>query len=396
MKIAFNGFKVGQMTEFKHRITDEDVKKFIDITGDDNPIHTDKNFAQRTSFKDVIAHGMLGASFISTMIGKYLPGEGALWVSQSLNFLRPVRIGDELTIKAKITKKHAKQRLLTLDIEIINQYKQSVLRGEAVVKLLELSMKSPEHVKTKIKNKVVLITGASRGIGAATAAYLAGQKYCVAINYQTDKNGAEEVCRQILRHKGRAMIVKADVRDRLAVNNMVDEVIEEFGTITALVNNATSTIVSQDFAVLEWQDVQLHIDTQVMGAFNCVQAVMGEFIKNRYGAVVNVGSIVSDYPTNKWLGYTVAKNALSALTKSLAVEFGPKGIRFNTVSPGMTDTGLIADIPEKARLIAAMQTPLRRLAVPCDIAKAITFLLSDEALYITGETLRVCGGQVMV
>jgi 3-oxoacyl-[acyl-carrier protein] reductase len=96
------------------------------------------------------------------------------------------------------------------------------------------------------------------------------------------------------------------------------------------------------------------------------------------------------------VGYTAAKSALQSLTKSLALEYGPKGIRFNLVSPGMTDTSLIADVPEKAKLLVTMQTPLRRLAKPQDVAQAIAFLLSDESSYISGETLRVCGGQIML
>jgi len=409
-------FNVGDKAEFKHIITEKDVQKFIEITGDDNPVHTDSAFAKRTAMKKVVVHGMLSASFISTIIGKYLPGDGALWVSQSLNFLSPVKIGDELTVYAEVLKKHTKQNLLAIKVEIRNQHKQIVVEGESQVKILEIEEPGVEipsekgqppiipelealEIKRplKIEKNVVLITGASRGIGAATAVYLAKKGYCVAINYCRDRTGAEEVMKRIEENNGRAIICQADVTNPDAVKGMVSKIIEKYGTVTALVNNATSEIAPQDFNVLEWTDIQAHIDVQLKGAFNCIKAVLNEFLKNKSGAVVNLGSIASDnVPPSKWTGYTLVKSALQSFTKSLALEFGPKRIRFNIVSPGMTNTGLIYDVPEKVRLMLAMQTPLRKLAEPDDIARAIAFLLSEEARHITGETLRVCGGQVML
>jgi 3-oxoacyl-[acyl-carrier protein] reductase len=389
-------FNVGNKAEFKHVITEEDVQKFIEITGDDNPIHVDQDFSRKTSLKGIVAHGMLSVSFISTLIGKYIPGEGGLWLSQSLNFLLPVRIGDELTIRAEVLKKQVSHNILTLKTDIINQHKQLVVSGEGQVRLLEAEEDESE-VPAKTQKKVILITGASRGIGAATAIRLAKDGYCVAINYNSDKSGAEETLKQIQKNGGQAMICQADVRDFDAVKKMVSRTIRKFGTITALVNNATSKMVPQGLESLEWKDIQYHIDIQLKGAFNCIMAVMDEFVKNESGVVVNMGSTSSDSaPPPKLIGYAIAKSALRSFTKSLASEFGPKGIRFNMVSPGMTDTSLISDVPEKSRLMTAMQTPLRRIAKPVDIASAVGFLLRDEAKYITGETLRVCGGQVML
>ena len=133
----FDQFQVGDKAEIKHTITAEDIRKFVDLTGDDNPLHVDPAYAEKTSFKGVVAHGMLSASFISTIIGKHLPGEGALWVSQSFNFLLPVRIGDELTIVAEIVDKKDKGNRLFLRTEIKNQHKQVILNGESQVKVLE-------------------------------------------------------------------------------------------------------------------------------------------------------------------------------------------------------------------------------------------------------------------
>lgn len=396
MKKKIDQFNVGDKAEFKHTISEEDVRKFVQITGDDNPLHTDPAFAKKTTMKTVVAHGMLSASFISTLIGKYIPGEGALWVSQNLNFLLPVRIGDELTFYAEVLKKQEKLSILTLKTEVKNQYKQVVVSGEAQVKILDTEEPEAVNVAVPMK-KVVLITGASRGIGAATALRLAKQGFSVAVNYRKDKAGAQEVIEEIQKNDGQAMLYQADITDENAVKNMVSDIIRRFGTITALVNNATSRIVPQDFPTLAWNDIQSHIDIQIKGSFNCIVTVLNEFLKNNAGNIVNIGSIYSDTtPPSKLIGYTLAKNALQSLTRSLAVEFGHRGIRCNMVSPGMTDTSLISDVPEKTRLTTIMQTPLRKLAHPDDIAAAIAFLLSDDAKHITGETLRVCGGMVMI
>ena len=129
----FESIVVGDSRSIVKKITVEDVRKFVEMTGDDNPLHIDRAFAESTSFKDVVVHGMLGASFISTVIGTKLPGPGALWVSQNMEFLLPVRLGDELTITCTVLRKHEKERLLELETVITNQARQKVLSGHAVV-----------------------------------------------------------------------------------------------------------------------------------------------------------------------------------------------------------------------------------------------------------------------
>lgn len=392
----FDQIQLGDFAELKHIITDTDVKKFVELTGDNNPLHVNRDFAKRTIYKDTVAHGMLGASFISTIIGKHIPGAGALWVSQNFYFLLPVRVGDELNIYARVIEKHSSQNILVLETKITNQYKQTVVNGIGKVRMLEIDSGDDQET-TPSDQKVVIIIGASRGIGAATAEYLARKGYRIVINYSKDHTGAESVLSAIRDSGGEAMMYQADVRDQRSVTSMVNEVMKHYGTVSGLVYGATSKIIATDFAALEWKDLEMHLDVQVRGAFNCVQSVLKEFLEKKIGSVVILGSIAADStPPIKWTGYSVAKAALQTLVKSLALEYGPMGIRFNVVSPGMTETGLLADIPEKVRLLTKMQIPLRRLAKPNDIAHAIGFLLSPEASHITGETLRVYGGQLML
>lgn len=396
-KKTFDQFKVGDLAKLTHIISETDIKKFVELTGDDNPLHINKKFAKKTVFKDTVAHGMLGASFISTLIGKYIPGEGALWMSQNFEFLLPVRVGDELTIQAKIIEKHESQQILVLEAQITNQHKQIVVTGIGKVKKLQIENHAEIEPEESRDDNVVVIIGGSRGIGAATAEYLAKKGYRVAITYSKDKSGAEEVVSSIIKQGGEAIAYQADVKDSNAVNTMIDKVINHYGTISGLVYGATSKIIATDFKELEKKDFEEHFNVQLLGAFNCVQRVLKEFSVKKSGSVIFIGSIAADgTPPLKWSAYTAAKAALHALARSLAVEYGPSGIRFNIVSPGMTETGLIADIPEKARLLAKMQIPLRRLAQAKDIAGAIEFLLSQKAIHITGETLRIYGGQLML
>jgi 3-oxoacyl-[acyl-carrier protein] reductase len=177
---------------------------------------------------------------------------------------------------------------------------------------------------------------------------------------------------------------------------LIDRATREFGGVSLVVNNASPRIAAKPFDALSWADVQQHLDVQVGGAFALCKAAVPAMREQGYGRIVNITSQAADgSPTPGWTAYAVAKSALSTFSRQLAAELGPAGITVNCVSPGMTDTRLIGDIPEKQRLIAARQTPLRRLATPEDVAGAVAYLASDAADYVTGETIRVNGGQVM-
>ncbi len=137
-------FKAGETARLHHKITPADIQSFVDLTGDDNPLHTDAAWAESSSMRGIVSHGMLSASFISTIIGKKLPGPGALWLSQSIDFLLPVRVNDTLTVEATVVEVHTRQRSLDLACSITNQDGKEVLRGTCAVKLLD----EPEAEKT--------------------------------------------------------------------------------------------------------------------------------------------------------------------------------------------------------------------------------------------------------
>jgi 3-oxoacyl-[acyl-carrier protein] reductase len=391
------GFSVGSKAEIEHTVTSDDVRRFVELTGDDNPLHVDPEFAAKTSFKQVVAHGMLGASFISTVIGKHIPGRGALWVSQSLEFLVPVRIGDRLRILAEVKGVQASLRILTLKTDIRNQHDQLVLTGESKVRVMEAATAPISTQPQKRSNRVAIITGASRGIGAETALRLASSGFAVIVNYREDKEGAQRVVAAIEQQSQRAIAVQADIARPREVKELVETAAARFGGISAIVNNASAPIIYKPFARLSHADLETQMEIQYYGAFELIQAGLPFLEAAQDAAVVSVSSVVNDNaPPPQVMAYAAAKAALASMTRSLAVEYGPKGIRFNVVSPGMTDTAMIAGTPEKAKMLARMQAPLRRLAQAGDVAEGIVFLLSPKAAHITGETLRICGGGVMV
>ena len=162
----FDSIQVGETQTLSKLITEVDVRKFVDMTGDNNPLHVDRTYAETTAFKDIVVHGMLGASFISTVIGTKLPGTGALWVSQNMEFLLPVRLGDTLTISATVLKKYERERLIELDTRIFNQNQQLILTGIGKVKLLVVA-KPEKKLVADVRMRVAIVTGGAGGIGKA-------------------------------------------------------------------------------------------------------------------------------------------------------------------------------------------------------------------------------------
>ncbi|MDF2802257.1 MAG: hypothetical protein K0S61_2160 [Anaerocolumna sp.] len=392
--IPFEQLQVNDTAELKHTVTKEDVDKFADLSGDYNPLHWDESYAIRTQFGRPVVYGMLTVSYVSTIIGMLIPGKGALWTSQTIEFLQPVFVGDTIVVQARIKQISKSTRTLVLEVNIRNQNNQRVVTGESKVKILEL--KSGDDKVEDTNKKVVLVTGGSRGIGAAISRKLALDGYIVAINYNKGEEQANNLLSEIREKGGQAYAFRSDISIGEDVANMFENIKQEAGVVYAVVHCAAPDSALKSFDTIEWSDIQKHLDIQLKGAYNCVKATLPDMITEKNGSIVFIGSIVTDGvpPTNQ-TDYILGKTALTSLAKSLAVEYGLKGIRVNTVSPGMIQTERTERMPEKARMIAKMQTPLRRLGDVDEVADVVAFLISPAARYITGENIRVCGGSVM-
>lgn len=387
----FDSVQEGDSRSLTRHIGEADIRRFVEMTGDDNPLHVDAAYAAQTPFKDIVVHGMLGASFISTVIGTQLPGPGALWVSQAMEFHLPVRLGDTLTVVCTVLRKHARDRLLELDTRITNQHGQQVLSGQGKVKLLEPP--KPKAAPEPGRSRVAIVAGGAGGIGRVICQQLAAQGLAVIVNYQSGQARAEALVQQIQAAGGQAAAVQADVATPDGAQRLVAEAVRRFGGVGVVVNAASPRIVPRSVDALPWAELQQHLDVQLKSTLLLVQAAREPMAAAGGGRVIGIGSMAADgTPVAGWTAYAVAKSALAALIKQLAFELGPQHITVNLVSPGMTNTGFIAGISEKQQLMAARQTPLRRLGEPEDAAAAVAFLASDAAAYITGQNLRVNGG----
>jgi 3-oxoacyl-[acyl-carrier protein] reductase len=410
----FEDFAVGDHAELQHVLTQADVESFAALTGDTNPLHVDPEFARTTSFRKPVVFGMLSASFISTIIGTKLPGTGSLWTRQTLDFLQPAFVGDTLRVSARVRQRSDALRAIVLDITVTNQHGQQLIAGDAVVKLLEQQgdrAPTSEPVAparsagptrraaaaAPTDRMTVVITGGAGGIGSAVARALVAAGHAVAVGYNTSTEPALALVDELVRQDGRAIAVRADVSRESDVTSLFRAAGDAFGPVLGLVHAAAMPTLVRPFDALTWSDIQRQIDVQVAGAVHCVKAALPAMVAAEAGSIVFLGSAAADgVPPANQADYVVAKAALQALARSLAVEHGPKGVRVNVVSPGMTSTDMIAHLPEKARMLSKMQTPLRRLAEPADVADAVLFLLSAKARHITGETVRVNGGVVML
>ncbi len=249
-----------------------------------------------------------------------------------------------------------------------------------------------------LTGKVALVTGASSGIGAATAALFAELGARVAIGYHGNQEGAELVRDRIVSNGGEATICRADVARAAGVRLLVTQAVNALGPIDILVNNAGSLLERLPILNLTEERWDAVMDLNLKSAVLCSQAVAPSMIGRRSGAIINIGSIAGRNGGGPGAGpYAAAKGGLMTFTKSLARELAPCGVRVNCVSPGVIDTPLheTFSTPEMMHnFVKAI--PLGRIGTPAECAKVIAFLASDAASYVVGETIEVNGGQLML
>jgi len=245
-----------------------------------------------------------------------------------------------------------------------------------------------------LKGKVVLITGASRGIGETTAKLFALFGARVIVNYHRGKEDADRIVQEILDEGGAAIAVQADVTQSDQVQRMVEKGIERFGAIHILVNNAVRDFRPISFADLTWDEIQKDLDVIVKGAFHCCKAVAPFMLEQGGGKIVNISSIAVDDPPPDQLKYVLSKSALVGLARSLSMEFASRNIQVNTVVPNFVETDLVSHVQESFRKKIAKDTPMNRHASPVDVAHAVLFLASAFSSYTTGQKIMVTGGKL--
>src|SRR6266849_2726667 len=248
--------------------------------------------------------------------------------------------------------------------------------------------------RMKLKGRTALVTGGSRGIGRAIALALAEEGADVAINYVSSEPAAKEVAEHIRKIGRHSILAQADVGDYPDTFRMAQDVLKEFGHLDILVNNAgissDKTFVKMDHA--SWRKVlAINLD----GVFNCTKVFIDQMLKQSYGRVVNITSVIGQIGNFCQANYAASKAGVAAFTKSLAKELAGKGITVNAVAPGFIETDMVQGIPEKVREKLLSQIPLKRFGTVEEVGRAVVYIVSSDGDYITGAELSINGGLLM-
>lgn len=243
-------------------------------------------------------------------------------------------------------------------------------------------------------SKTVLITGASKGIGAATAILFARKGYNVVINYNNSYESASLLCNSLVSNGYSAMIHKANVANRLDVELMVKEALYKFGSLDILVNNAG---IAHQALVTDTDEVDYDriMDVNLKGVFNCCKAVLPSMISQKSGKIINISSMWGQVGASCEVVYSAAKAGVIGMTKALAKELAPSGITVNAIAPGIIETSMNSNLTIEEITEFVDGVPLGRMGSADEIASAIEFLVSDQAEYITGQVLGINGGFVV-
>lgn len=242
-----------------------------------------------------------------------------------------------------------------------------------------------------LKNKVAVITGGSRGIGKAIALEFAANGADVALLYAGNRDAAGQTVEQALQYGVRAIAYQCDVRSFQAVKDTVTEILKDFGFVDILVNNAG---ITRDGLLLSMSEENFDdvIDTNLKGAFNMIRHLYSHMMKRRRGTIINISSVSGLMGNAGQANYSSAKAGIIGLTKTVARELASRNVTCNAIAPGYIETDMTAKLSDKVAQAALNMIPLKRMGKPEEVAKLATFLASDSARYITGETIRIDGG----
>ena len=249
-------------------------------------------------------------------------------------------------------------------------------------------------VEKNLTGKVALVTGASRGIGRAIALKLSDEGAKIAINFAGNIAKAEEVKAEIESRGGEALLTQGNVNDLEVVNGIVKKIVETWGTVDILINNAG---ITRDNLLIKMSESDFDevIATNLKGVFNCTKAVARMMMKQRSGRIVNLASVVGLTGNAGQANYAAAKAGIIGFTKSAAKELATRGVTVNAIAPGFINTDMTAKLSEKIREETLNQIPMAKFGTPEDVANLAAFLVSDKAAYITGQVINVDGGLAM-
>lgn len=387
-------FRPGMVFSEEVTLSSALVESFAQFSGDRNPLHLQAESAREYGFARPVAHGAIQSAIVSRLIGMKVPGPGAVWMNQSMEWMRPAFVGDTIKVEAEIESVSPGAETLSLLLRATNQNNEELMKGTAKVKVATKLAQDTAGEKPK-EPRVALVTGGSRGIGAAIVQALAAAGFEVAVACKSNRDAAMQIVNEILTHGGRAQCYVTSLEIDGSAEALVKRVESDFGRLDVIVHAATQPILPISATETKASDLQAYQRLHVEVPLELAQAAASGMTERRFGRLIFLGtSYLFGAPPAKMLAYVSAKQGLVGLMRCLALELGPQQITVNMLSPGMTITDLTADIPQRLKEAEARRVPVRRLAVPEDIAQAAVFLASDSAGYINGQNLPLTGGPV--
>lgn len=391
------GFVEGQREAISHKVTQGEILAFAELSGDDNPMHVDERYVREKGYPGLVSHGILTASLLSRVIGTRLPGDGALWTSQDLEFSGVVHPGDVITAEVVVKRVLPRDHLLILDAEVRNQYGDVVLRGRGRVHYPSGSESTSPPLEPRPQARSALVLGASGSIGRAICeALLADGVECLGV-FRDSPDPLERMRLDLPKEQGaRLQLIQADLASVNGRAALLGHIASLARTPLIVISAASTAPRNRPLNELGVDAYEQALGVDLLPLIEVVHFLAPAMQENRFGRVIGLGSTAAvGRPDAGWSPYVVAKAALGAYLKSVALELGSAGVTANVVVPGMTATGMTATLSSRFKTIAGSDTPTGHLTTPGEVASAVAYLCSAQAGNISGQRIVIDGGREM-
>jgi 3-oxoacyl-[acyl-carrier protein] reductase len=387
--LSENTYTINEIAEkndtFSFSIDTQLTQKYRDIILTDESSYSDNNFP--------ICNNLIATLLLSTLVGMKLPGRYATFAKFRFSFNHRVSAKDLLKLVGEVKKVSVASESIEVaatllkDDETLGNGKLSVAINPPPQPTISCKEIQTNHMDMGLKKKVVVITGASRGIGAATAKLFAMHGAKVIVNYYKGKHDAELIVEEIEQFGGTAIPLQCDVRDESQVKHFLNTVLAKFDTINILINNAIQEATPKSYMKLEWDDYLRELEVSLKGMHNICKGVVPILKQHKSGKIINLSTIFVDNPVTGQNKYITTKSTIVGYTKSLAKELASSNIQVNFVVPNMADTDLTSCIPSELSKKIAAEREFGRNLKPIEVAHSILFLASNWADSITGQKI---------